>query len=48
MANPWAPNFDAPPLAANTPEVRQYRLRCWDEGLANGDWSDIAASTVGL
>jgi hypothetical protein len=36
-----------PLLVANTPEVRKYRLRYWDKGLANGDWSDTATSTVG-
>ena len=29
---------------AGTPEVRKYRLRYWDKGLANGDRSDITAS----
>jgi hypothetical protein len=38
---------DRPLLVAGTPEVRQYRLRYWDKGHANGDWSDTAAITVG-
>ena len=42
------PYLDDRPLAvAGTPEVRHYRLRYWDKGIANGDWSDVAAVTVG-
>lgn len=42
------PYLDARPLlVAGTPEVRQYRLRYWDKGLANGDWSAIVSVTVG-
>ena len=33
---------DRPLLVAGTPEVRKYRLRYWDKGLANGDCSDTA------
>jgi len=39
--------FDARELEAGTPEVRKYRLRFWDKGTPNGDWSDIATVTVG-
>jgi len=38
---------DRPLLVPNTPEVRTYRARYWDKGLANGDWSDTATTTVG-
>jgi hypothetical protein len=38
---------DRPLLVAGTPEVRKYRLRFWDKGTPNGDWSDIATVTVG-
>ncbi|MCX7010909.1 MAG: hypothetical protein NTY53_27330 [Kiritimatiellaeota bacterium] len=38
---------DRPLLVAGTPEVRKYRLRYWDKGLATGDWSDTATITVG-
>ena len=42
------PYLDARPLlVAGTPEVRQYRLRYWDKGLANGDWSATVTITVG-
>ena len=42
------PYLDARPLlVAGTPEVRQYRLRYWDKGLANGDWSATTTITVG-
>jgi hypothetical protein len=37
---------DLPLLAAGQPEVRKYRLRFWDKGTPNGDWSDIATVTV--
>ena len=37
---------ERPLLVAGTPEVRQYRLRYWDKGTPNGDWSDIAKATV--
>ena len=30
-----------------TPEVRQYRLRYWDKGTPNGDWTEVATITVG-
>ena len=33
-------------LAAGQPEVREYRLRFWDKGTPNGDWSDVASVTV--
>lgn len=38
---------DRPLLVAGTPEVRQYRLRYWDKGTPNGDWSDVDSITVG-
>jgi hypothetical protein len=28
------------------PEVREYRLRYWDKGIANGDWSEVQKATV--
>jgi hypothetical protein len=28
-------------LAANATEIREYRLRFWDKGQANGDWSPV-------
>ena len=39
---------DRPLLAANTPEIREYRLRFWDKGQANGDWSPVQRATVGV
>ena len=38
---------DRPLQVAGTPEVRKYRLRYWDKGNPNGDWSDTATITVG-
>lgn len=38
---------DERPLAvAGQPEVREYRLRYWDKGLANGPWSEVQKATV--
>ena len=33
-------------LAAGQPEVREYRMRFWDKGTPNGDWTDIVRITV--
>ena len=33
-------------LAAGQPEVREYRMRFWDKGTANGDWTDVVKLTV--
>ena len=38
---------DRPLLTAATPEVRNYRLRYWDTGTPNGDWTEVATITVG-
>ena len=37
---------ERPLLVASQPEVREYRLRFWDKGTPNGDWSDTAKITV--
>jgi hypothetical protein len=37
---------ERPLLAAGQPEVREYRMRFWDKGTANGDWTDVASVTV--
>ena len=37
---------ERPLLAAATPEVREYRLRFWDKGTPNGDWTDVVKVTV--
>lgn len=37
---------ERPLLVPGTPEVRKYRLRYWDKGTPNGDWSDVASITV--
>lgn len=37
---------ERPLLVANTPEVREYRMRFWDKGTPNGDWTDVAKLTV--
>jgi len=35
-----------PLLVAGQPEVREYRMRFWDKGTPNGDWTDVAKVTV--
>ena len=37
---------ERPLLAAGQPEVREYRLRFWDKGTPNGDWTDVTSETV--
>lgn len=37
-----------PLLVPGQPEVREYRLRFWDNDKPNGDWTDVAAVTVGV
>ena len=37
---------DRPLLVAGQPEVREYRMRFWDKGTANGDWTDVVKVTV--
>lgn len=38
---------DRPLLVPGTAETREYRLRWWDKGEANGDWSPVQKLTVG-
>jgi len=33
-------------LVAGAPEVREYRMRFWDKGTPNGDWTDVQRVTV--
>ena len=37
---------ERPLLAAGTPEVREYRMRFWDKGTPNGDWTEVLSITV--
>jgi hypothetical protein len=37
-----------PLLVPGQPELREYRLRFWDNGKPNGDWTDVATVTVGV
>lgn len=37
---------ERPLLVPGTPEVREYRMRFWDKGTPNGDWTDVAKVTV--
>jgi len=37
-----------PLLVPGQPELRDYRLRFWDDGKPNGDWTDVATVTVGV
>ena len=42
-----SPYEDARPLlVAGQPEVREYRMRFWDKGTPNGDWTDVVRVTV--
>ena len=42
-----SPYLDERPLAtAGAPEVREYRLRFWDKGTPNGDWTPHTKLTV--
>ncbi|MCB1276873.1 hypothetical protein [Prosthecobacter sp.] len=38
---------ERPLLVPGQPERRDYRLRFWDKGKPNGDWTDVATVTVG-
>ena len=33
-------------LVAGQPEVREYRMRFWDKGTPNGDWTPVQKQTV--
>lgn len=37
---------ERPLLTAGQPEVREYRMRYWDKGTPNGDWTDVQKVTV--
>jgi hypothetical protein len=37
---------ERPLLVAGQPEVREYRMRFWDKGTPNGDWTDVQKVTV--
>lgn len=37
---------ERPLLTAGAPEVREYRMRFWDKGTPNGDWTDVVKVTV--
>lgn len=39
---------ERPLLVAGQPEVREYRMRFWDAGAENGEWSDVKSITVSL
>lgn len=44
-----SPNDDNTPLLAPpAPEQREYRMRFWDAGEANGDWSAVQKVMVGV
>ena len=44
LASPYMD--ERPLLQAGTPEVREYRMRFWDKGTPNGDWTDVVKVTV--
>jgi hypothetical protein len=35
-------------LVPGQPEIRQYKMRFWDSGSENGDWTDVATATVSV
>ena len=37
---------ERPLLVVGQPEVREYRMRFWDKGTPNGDWTDVVKVTV--
>ena len=37
---------ERPLLAADAPELREYRMRFWGKGQANGDWTPVQKVTV--
>ena len=37
---------ERPLLVPGQPEVREYRMRFWDKGTPNGDWTDVVKVTV--
>ncbi len=37
---------ERPLLVPGQPEVRYYKMRFWDSGSENGEWSDVASVTV--
>jgi hypothetical protein len=37
---------ERPLLVAGQPEIREYRMRFWDKGTPNGDWTDVVKVTV--
>ncbi len=42
-----SPYLDSRPLAlAGKPEVREFRLRFWDKGVAVGDWTPVQKITI--
>ena len=39
---------ERPLMVAGQPEVREYKMRFWDAGAENGDWTDVASTTVSI
>ncbi|MFO1481861.1 MAG: hypothetical protein U1F71_00720 [Verrucomicrobiaceae bacterium] len=37
---------ERPLLVSGQPEIRDYKMRFWDAGEENGDWTDVASVTV--
>lgn len=37
---------ERPLLVAGQPEIREYRMRFWDKGTPNGEWTDVVSITV--
>lgn len=45
-ANPY--EDERPLLVPGQPEIREYKMRFWDDGGENGDWTDVATVTVSV
>ena len=39
---------ERPLLVPGQPEIREYKMRFWDDGTENGDWTDVATVTVSV
>jgi hypothetical protein len=39
---------ERPLLVPGQPEIREYKMRFWDDGAENGDWTDVVSVTVSV
>ena len=45
VTKPWYDERDL--LVANVPEIREYRLRWWDKGIVNGEYTAVQRVNIG-